>query len=142
MIFLTEIQKRLHSRTDIAAALGGNLSIIGAPGNLMGVNALQEMGLPTSFFMYAPAGVPAWMQYTSLAVLVVVVLAMVFEDQIGIALLGTACIRTCVLVLTGVISEKEALKSIDLKLVLLFGGSPALASALDSTGAATRSSRL
>ena len=28
-----------------AAALGGNLSIIGAPGNLMGVNALQEMGV-------------------------------------------------------------------------------------------------
>ena len=27
-----------------AAALGGNLSIIGAPGNLMGVNALQELG--------------------------------------------------------------------------------------------------
>lgn len=78
MIFFTEIQKRLHSRTDIAAALGGNLSIIGAPGNLMGVNALQEMGLPTSFFMYAPVGVPAWKQYTSLAVLVVVVLAMVF----------------------------------------------------------------
>ena len=41
-----------------AAALGGNLSIIGAPGNLMGVNALQEMGLATSFFMYAPVGVP------------------------------------------------------------------------------------
>ena len=41
-----------------AAALGGNLSIIGAPGNLMGVNALQEMGLSTSFFMYAPVGVP------------------------------------------------------------------------------------
>lgn len=41
-----------------AAALGGNLSIIGAPGNLMGVNALQEMGMETSFFMYAPVGVP------------------------------------------------------------------------------------
>lgn len=31
------------SNTGTAAALGGNLSIIGAPGNLMGVNALQEM---------------------------------------------------------------------------------------------------
>jgi di/tricarboxylate transporter len=29
------------------AALGGNLSIIGAPGNLMGVNALQEIGEST-----------------------------------------------------------------------------------------------
>ena len=41
-----------------AAVLGGNLSIIGAPGNLMDVNALQEMGMETSFFMYAPVGVP------------------------------------------------------------------------------------
>ena len=39
-------------------ALGGNLSIIGAPGNLMGVNALEELGLSTSFFMYAPIGIP------------------------------------------------------------------------------------
>ena len=31
------------SNTGTAAALGGNLSIIGAPGNLMGVNTLQEM---------------------------------------------------------------------------------------------------
>ena len=37
--------------------------------------------------------------------------------------------------LTGVISEKDALKSIDLKVVLLFGGSLALAKALDTTGA-------
>ena len=36
----------------------GNLSIIGAPGNLMGVNALEELGLSTSFFMYAPIGIP------------------------------------------------------------------------------------
>ena len=40
-----------------------------------------------------------------------------------------------VLVLTGVISEKDALKSIDLKVVFLFGGSLTLAKALDTTGA-------
>ena len=39
------------------------------------------------------------------------------------------------MVLTGVISEKEALKSIDLKVVFLFGGSLTLAKALDTTGA-------
>ena len=44
-------RSRLLMPLVFAAALGGNLSIIGAPGNLMGVNALQEMGLPTSFFM-------------------------------------------------------------------------------------------
>ena len=30
-----------------AAALGGNLSIIGAPGNLIGTNALNELGIET-----------------------------------------------------------------------------------------------
>ncbi len=158
-----------------AAALGGNLSIIGAPGNLMGVNALQELGLSTSFFMYAPVGVPMlvagilyftvigyrflpsgsadglekaekqenfsdvpqWKQIVSLVVLILVILAMIFEDAIGIKIQVSACIGACFLVLTGVISEEKALKAIDLKVVLLFGGSLALASALDSTGAGT-----
>ena len=51
-------RSRLLMPLVFAAALGGNLSIIGAPGNLMGVNALQELGLPTSFFLYAPVGIP------------------------------------------------------------------------------------
>ena len=63
------------------------------------------------------------------------ILAMIFEDQIGISIEVSACIGAAVVVLTGVISEKAALQSIDLKVVLLFGGSLALASALDSTGA-------
>lgn len=41
-----------------AAALGGNLSIIGAPGNLMGINALNEMGIQTGFFEYIAVGAP------------------------------------------------------------------------------------
>ncbi|MGN0978037.1 MAG: SLC13 family permease [Faecousia sp.] len=165
-------RSRLLMPLVFAAALGGNLSIIGAPGNLMGVNALQEMGMKTSFFMYAPVGVPMllagivyfafigyrflpdgtkggeavekqrdysdvpqWKQIVSLVVLVVVILAMIFEDQIGVKIQISACIGAIVLVLTGVISEKEALKSIDLKVVLLFGGSLALAKALETTGA-------
>ena len=51
-------RSRLLMPLVFAAALGGNLSIIGAPGNLMGVNALEELGLSTSFFMYAPIGIP------------------------------------------------------------------------------------
>ena len=39
------------------------------------------------------------------------------------------------LILTGVISEDDALKSIDLKTIFLFGGTLSLASALDKTGA-------
>ena len=165
-------RSRLLMPLVFAAALGGNLSIIGAPGNLMGVNALQEMGMETSFFMYAPVGVPMliagilyfafigyrflpdgthggeavetqkdysdvpqWKQFVSLAVLLVVILAMIFEKQIGVKIQISACVGAIVLVLTGVISEKEALKSIDLKVVLLFGGSLALAKALETTGA-------
>ena len=166
-------RSRLLMPLVFAAALGGNLSIIGAPGNLMGVNALQEMGLSTSFFMYAPVGVPMlilgilyfifigyrflpdgkgaagaaiedqkdfsdvpkWKQTVSLVVLILVILAMIFEEMIGISIQLSACIGAIVLVLTGVLSEKEALASIDLKVVLLFGGSLALAKALDTTGA-------
>ena len=156
-----------------AAALGGNLSIIGAPGNLMGVNALQEMGIKTSFFMYAPVGipmlligilyfvcfgykllpqnqneaaqnleeqkdfsnVPKWKQIISLVVLIVVIFAMIFEELIGVSIQLSACLGALFLVLTGVLTEKEALNSIDLKVVLLFGGSLSLAKALDVTGA-------
>ena len=166
-------RSRLLMPLVFAAALGGNLSIIGAPGNLMGVNALQEMGLSISFFMYAPVGipmlivgilyfifigykflpdgkgvagaaveeqkdfsdVPKWKQIVSLVVLVLVILAMIFEEVIGISIQLSACIGAIVLVVTGVLSEKEALASIDLKVVLLFGGSLTLAKALDTTGA-------
>ena len=41
-----------------AAALGGNLSIIGAPGNLMGINALNDLGIQTGFFEYIAVGAP------------------------------------------------------------------------------------
>ena len=166
-------RSRLLMPLVFAAALGGNLSIIGAPGNLMGVNALKEMGLSTSFFMYAPVGIPMlivgilyfifigykflpdgkgvagaaveeqkdfsdvskWKQIVSLVVLVLVILAMIFEEVIGVSIQLSACIGAIVLVVTGVLSEKEALASIDLKVVLLFGGSLTLAKALDTTGA-------
>ena len=157
-----------------AAALGGNISIIGAPGNLMGASALNELGIETSFFEYLIVGgpmilagilffalfgykllpknngavldndqftvkdyshVPKWKQYMSLAVLVIAILAMVFEKQIGIKLQVSASVGAIILVLTGVISEREAIKSIDLKTVFLFGGSLALATALEQTGA-------
>lgn len=158
-----------------AAALGGNLSIIGAPGNLMGVNALNELGIETGFFEYIGVGlpmliagivyfalfgykllpdgnaaadleddnfapkdfsdVPKWKQITSLVVLIAAIIAMIFEDQIGVKLQVSASVGAIVLMLTGVITEKQALKSIDLKTVFLFGGSLALAKALEVSGA-------
>lgn len=60
---------------------------------------------------------------------------MIFEDIIGIPLAVSGCIGALVLVLTGVISEKQAYQAIDMQTVFLFGGTLALAKALESTGA-------
>lgn len=64
--------------------------------------------------------VPAWKQWLSLIVLVLTLLAMIFEKKIGIKLSISGCIGALILILTGVISEKEALKSIDLKTIFVW----------------------
>lgn len=167
-------RSRLLMPLVFAAAMGGNLSLIGAPGNLIAQSALQEMGLKFGFFEYALIGlpiliagiifyalfgqkflpaatsgdaestfndkvdqsnVPAWKQYLSLIILAATLLGMIFEDQIGIPLYVTGAIGAILLVLTGVITEKQAYHSIDLKVIFLFGGTLALATALDKSGA-------
>lgn len=51
-------RSRLLMPLVMAAAMGGNLSLIGAPGNLIGQSALQEIGLSFGFFEYAKIGAP------------------------------------------------------------------------------------
>lgn len=156
-----------------AAAMGGNLSLIGAPGNLIAQNALQGMGLEFGFFEYAKIGlpilvfgiiyftffgykllpntknandpapgdvadysaVPKWKQYTSLAVLLGTILGMIFGKQIGIPLHIIGSIGAVLLVLTRVMTEKQAYKAIDTQTIFLFGGTLSLATALEQTGA-------
>lgn len=167
-------RSRLLMPLVFAAAMGGNLSLIGAPGNMIAQSVLKEAGLKFGFFEYAIVGlpilaagilfyatigfrflpnheatddgtvfdeqhdfskVPKWKKILSLVVLIATLLGMIFEDQIGIKLCVTGCIGAIVLILTGVISEKEALKSIDLRTIFLFGGTLSLAAALQETGA-------
>lgn len=167
-------RSRLLMPLVFAAAMGGNLSLIGAPGNLIAQSGLQELGMSFGFFEYAVVGlpilacgilfyatvgynllpnknpsdsdsvfdeekdfsnVPQWKQILSLVILILTLAGMIFEEQIGIKLCVTGCIGALALILTGVISEKDALKSIDLKTIFLFGGTLSLASALSSTGA-------
>ena len=156
-----------------AAAMGGNLSLIGAPGNMIAQSALSEIGLSFGFFEYAIVGlpilicgtlfyttlgmkllpdrqpkddgafdttvdysnVPAWKQKLSLVILLLTLLAMIFEKKIGIKLYVSGCMGALALIITGVISEKQALNSIDLKTIFLFGGTLSLAAALEKTGA-------
>src|SRR5699024_3729574 len=42
----------------LAAAMGGNLSLIGAPGNLIAQSALNDIGDGFGFFEYAKVGLP------------------------------------------------------------------------------------
>ncbi|MBO4289561.1 MAG: SLC13/DASS family transporter [Lachnospiraceae bacterium] len=167
-------RSRLLMPLVFAAAMGGNLSLIGAPGNMIAQSTLQSIDLSFGFFEYAIVGlpilivgilfyatigfkllpnhdtsddegifdekkdfsnVPRWRQVLSLVILVLTLLAMIFEDQIGVKLSVSGCIGAILLILTKVISEKEALKSIDLKTIFLFGGTLSLASALQSSGA-------
>ena len=79
--------------------------------------------------------VPKWKQNLALIILVLTLIGMIFEKQIGIKLCVIGAVGALALILTGVISEKDALKSIDLKTIFLFGGALSLASALEETGA-------
>lgn len=168
-------RSRLLMPLVMAAAMGGNLSLIGAPGNMIAQSGLQEIGLKFGFFEYALVGlpilivgiiyfavfgykllpkakpaaeadssfdqtadyshVPKWKQTLSLVILVATILAMIFEDWLGIPLYVSSSIGAVLLVLTGVMTEKQAYKSIDLQTIFLFGGTLALASALESSGA-------
>ena len=166
-------RSRLLMPLVFAAAAGGNLSLIGAPGNLIAQSALQEKNLSFGFFEYAKVGLPLlivailyfvligykflpdkklseeteldkvqdfsnvkpWKQTLSLIILILTLLGMIFEKQTGISLSIAGCIGALALILTGVIDEKQAIKSIDMKTIFLFGGTLSLATALDKTGA-------
>lgn len=167
-------RSRLLMPLVFAAAMGGNLSLIGAPGNMIAQSALETLGLSFGFFEYAVVGlpiliagilfyatigfrilpnhdteeddsifdetqdfgsVPKWKKVLSLVILIATLMGMIFEEQIGVKLCITGCVGALLLILTGVISEKDALKSIDLKTIFLFGGTLSLAKALEVTGA-------
>ena len=167
-------RSRLLMPLVFAAALGGNLSLIGAPGNLIAQSALQNIGSGFGFFEYAKVGlpmlvcgilyfltigykflpnnsnssevgsigeqrdyshVPRWKQILSLVMLIATILGMIFEKQTGISLTVAGCIGALVLVITGVLTEKQAYKAIDSQTIFIFGGTLALAKALEMTGA-------
>ncbi|SCI09760.1 Na(+)/dicarboxylate symporter [uncultured Eubacterium sp.] len=166
-------RSRLLMPLVFAAAMGGNLTLIGAPGNMIAQSGMEGIGLRFGFFDYAKVGVPIlivgiiyfafigykflpnkegsdegifdeskdfshvpkWKQYLSLVILLLTLVGMIFEEQLGIKLCVIGCMGALALMITGVISEKDALASIDLKTIFLFGGTLSLAAALEQTGA-------
>ena len=169
-------RSRLLMPLVFAAAMGGNLTLIGAPGNLIAQSALQPLNQSFGFFEYAKVGlpmllcgiayfalfghrllpsgvqateaagtsgeakadqvvVPAWKQYTSLGILLGTIAGRVFESNIGIPLHIVGSIGAVLIVLTGVLTEKQAYQAIDSQTIFIFGGTLSLATALESTGA-------
>ena len=51
-------RSRLLMPLVFAAAMGGNLSLIGAPGNMIAQSALEPLGMKFGFFEYAIVGLP------------------------------------------------------------------------------------
>ena len=161
-------QSRLLMPLAFASALGGNLSLIGSPGNLIAQSALEQVGQRFGFFEYAKLGIPMllcgilyfltigykllpaksasskanadngrkiscpkYKQVIAVLVLVFTVLGMIFENIIGLPIAIIGSIGALFLVIT----EKQAYQSIDSQTIFLFGGTLALAKALETTGA-------
>ncbi|HBJ27847.1 MAG: cation transporter [Cobetia sp.] len=160
-----------------ASAMGGNLSLIGAPGNLIVDSTLSKMtdgaqsfgffsfamiGIPMMIFgllyfltigykllpdrpggdgveMYdeQPTMAPLWKQYLALGVLVLTILAMVFDDVIGFPMHVIGVTGALLLVLTGVMKERRALDTIDSRVIFLFAGMLPMAIAMQKTGLGT-----
>ena len=77
---------------------------------------------------------PAKQKLAMIIVLATIAL-MLLENVIGIKMYLTACLGAVLLVLTGVLSEKEALASIHQPTIFLFAGVLALSDAIQKTGA-------
>ncbi|SUA52837.1 Uncharacterised protein [Oligella ureolytica] len=61
-----------------------------------------------------------WKQNVAFIVLVLTVLAMVFEKKLGVPLFVSAWAGALILIVSGVISENSAMRSIDMKTIMLF----------------------
>ena len=79
--------------------------------------------------------VPRWKKVLTVVLLLAAFVGMCFESQIGISLHITACVCAVLLILTGVLTEKEALESIHLKTIFILAGLLPLSTAISNTGA-------
>lgn len=159
------------------ATFGGNLSVIGSPGNLIAKETIETFSkgsFGVSFFEYARAGIPlllavavflaffgprvvpakpsteaaaryatgpsglGWKGVFTIAVLVATIVAMVASDcRAGLPSMHLiACVGAALLVLVGVLKQKEAFASFDVQAVFLLAFMPPLGKAFVKTGAA------
>lgn len=159
-----------------AAGLGGMITLVGTPPNLVVASQLNKAGLDSfGFLEYAIIGIPLtiagivymavlgcrfipgieaaeekmevineadniketsrFKQAISFFTLLVTILMMVFQERLGVPLHIAAVIGALILVITGVLTEKQAFNAIDWTTIFLFAGMLPMAAALDKTGA-------
>ena len=161
-----------------ANAMGGNLTLLGSPPNLIASEQLIQSGFEGfSVFEFTPIAlpifivgiiyyvllgykllpegtstdlnaaesvyddeidyslVPKWKTTMAIIVMIITVLAMVFEKRIGISFYISAWIGALFLVTTNTVSSRDALRAIDMNTVFLFVGTLAIGEALKTTGA-------
>lgn len=75
-------------------------------------------------------------QFMSVAVLIIAIIFMVFEEQIGVPLHVVSIMGAVVLVVTRTMTEKQAYRSLDLSTIILVAAMMPMATALGETGAA------
>ncbi|MCL1994252.1 MAG: SLC13 family permease [Spirochaetes bacterium] len=168
---------RLLMPMAFASTLGGNLTLVGTPPNMIAQGALELVDMRFGFFEFAYVGIPLfvvgilyfvllgpklfpkgsgpqkaaadatkedddkavdapkWKQVFAVTVLLGTIAAMAMENAIGIPLHVSACIGAILLVASRVLTESQAYKAIDLRVVFLFGGVLPLATALEVSGA-------
>lgn len=159
-----------------AAGLGGMITLVGTPPNLVIASQLNKAGLDSfGFLEYAAIGIPLTIagivymavvgsrfiparentaektesvntaadiketsrikQGISFFTLLLTILMMVFQEKLGVPLHIAAVIGALILVITGVLTERQAFDAIDWTTIFLFAGMLPMAAALEKTGA-------
>lgn len=161
------------------ATIGGNISVIGSPGNLIAKETIEkfsEGAMTVAFFEYAKIGVPllfaaavfyafvgpklipakdtltpasqpfqssrtsSWRGWFTVVVLVLTIATMIAADftEALPPMHITACVGAVLVVLFGVITQKEAFAAFDMQAVFLLSFMTPLGAAMIKTGAADR----
>lgn len=81
------------------------------------------------------SAVPAWKRTASMIVFIMTILAMCFENQIGISVGMTSVIATFVVMALGLLTDKESFKAIPMTSVIMYACMVPVATAMDNSGA-------